>query len=353
MKSLIVNNPKELKLVTTEKPVGDGKQVIAKVLACGICGSDIHYWELGQPAGLVLGHEYCCEVVDPGCRKDLKKGDRVTALPISPCGKCEACKSGNEHYCAETWNDATGTSLARPGAYAEYIRLRPDMVRKVPDNMTDEQVAMVEPSAVGLHAVHLANIKVGDKVLIIGGGIIGLMTAEFARMQGAKSIAMTETNPARGKSAVKLGAVDEWFNALNKDVMQKLSAYSNGGFDVVVDCCGNSPAVTTAIQAAKLGGTIVLAGVSMFPITIPTIAVVMRELTLKGDIAYTRREFDDCLELIATKKLDVNKYISAIVGLEEGQASFERLTSGKDKAIKIILRPDLKKGKTKKVKKSK
>ncbi len=347
MKTLIVDKVKELKLVEVDKPVGDGNQVIAKVLASGICGSDIHYWDIGQPQGLVLGHEYCCEVVDPGCRKDLKKGDRITALPISPCGKCEACRTGNIHYCAETWNDASGTSLSRPGAYAEYIRLRPDMVRKVPKEMTDEQVAMVEPSAVGLHAVHLGNVKVGDKVLVIGGGIIGLMTAEFARLQGAKTIAMTETNPARGKSAVKLGAVDVWFNALDKDVMTNLYTYSNGGFDVVIDCCGNSPAVTTAVQAVKPGGTVVLVGVSLLPITIPSTPIVLRELTLKGDIAYTEKEFDDCIEFIAKKHVNVDKYISAVVGLEEGQESFERLTSGKDSAIKIILRPDIKSKKSK------
>lgn len=351
MKALIVNKEKELKLVDVKTPEASGKEVIAKVLACGICGSDIHYWDIGQPNGLVLGHEYCCTVVDPGPRKDLKKGDRITALPISPCLKCEACKTGNIHYCAHTWEDATGTSLSRTGAYAEYISLRPEMVRKVPDNMTDEQVAMVEPSAVGLHAVHLGEIKVGDRVLVIGGGIIGLMSAEFAKLQGASYVAMTETNPARGKSAVKLKAVDEYFNALDKNCIEKLSKASRGGFDVVIECCGNSPAVTTAFQAVKEGGRVVLVGVSLTPITIPSTLIVLRELKVLGDIAYTEKEFDQCIELIANKKVNVDKYISKIVALEEGQKSFETLTSGKDSAIKIILRPDLKSmaKKTKKV----
>lgn len=342
MKALIVNKQKELKLAEIATPEPNGKEVIAKVLACGICGSDIHYWDIGQPAGLVLGHEYCCTVVDPGPRKDLKKGDRITALPISPCLKCEACRTGNIHYCAHTWEDATGTSLSRTGAYAEYIALRPEMVRKVPKNMSDEQVAMVEPSAVGLHAVHLGEVKVGDRVLIIGGGIIGLMSAEFAKLQGASYVAMTETNPARGKSAVKLKAVDEYFDALDKNCVSKLSKASCGGFDVVIECCGNSPAVTTALQAVKEGGRVVLVGVSLTPISIPTTLIVLRELKVLGDIAYTEKEFDQCLELIANKKLNVDKYISKIVALEEGQKSFETLTSGKDSAIKIILRPDLK-----------
>ena len=343
MKALVIDKVKKLKLTEIDKPTPNGKDVIVKVSACGICGSDIHYWDIGQPEGLVMGHEYCGVVVDPGARKDLKKGDRVTALPISPCLECQDCKSGNMHYCANTWTYATGLSLTNPGGYAEFMAIRPDMVRKVPKEMTDEEVAMVEPSAVALHGIHLSNIKVGAKVLVIGGGIIGLMSAEFARLQGASYVAMTETNASRGKFAVKAKAVDEWFNALDKKLMEKLSKASNGGFDVVIDCCGNSPAITTGLQAVKAGGTLVMLGVSIMPITIPSTAIVMRELNVVGGIAYTEREFDDCIDLIASKKLDVKKYISKIVGLKEGQKSFETLTSGKDSAIKIILRPDIKK----------
>ena len=343
MKALSIQEAKKLKVVNIEKPKPNGKDVIVKVQTCGICGSDIHYWEAGGPQGLVMGHEYCGVVVDAGERKDLKKGDRVTALPISPCLECDACKSGNIHYCANTWTYATGLSLTNPGGYAEYMAIRPDMVRKVPNNISDEEVAMVEPSAVALHGVHLGEVKTGDKVLIIGGGIIGLMSAEFARLQGATYVAMTETNPARGKFAVKAKAVDEWFNALDKKCMEKLSIASNGGFDVVIECCGNAPAVTSAIQACRAGGTIVLVGVALGAISVPLTMSVMAEQRLLGAIAYTAKEFDCCIDLIASKKLNVKKYISKVVGLHEGQKSFETLTSGKDSAIKIILKPELKK----------
>ncbi|MBQ8431135.1 MAG: alcohol dehydrogenase catalytic domain-containing protein [Clostridia bacterium] len=343
MRALVIDKEKKLKVGNIEKPVPNGKDVIVKVSACGICGSDIHYWDIGQPQGLVMGHEYCGVVEDAGSRKDLKKGDRVTALPISPCLECDSCKSGNIHYCANTWTYATGLSLTNSGGYAEYMAIRPDMVRKVPNSISDEEVAMVEPSAVALHGVHLANIKVGDKVLVIGGGIIGLMSAEFARLQGASYIAMTETNLSRGKFAKKVNAVDESFNALDKKLAEKLDKVAKGGFDVVIECVGNAPAVSTAIQYCKAGGTIVLVGVSLTPITIPTTSIVMKEQKVLGAIAYTEKEFDSCIDLIANKKLDVKKYISKVVGLASGQKSFETLTSGKDSAIKIILRPDIKK----------
>ena len=343
MQALVIDKAKKLKLAKVNKPVPNGNDVIVKVSTCGICGSDIHYWEVGGPQGLVMGHEYCGVVQDAGSRKDLKVGDRVTALPISPCLECDACKSGNIHYCANTWTNATGLSLTYPGGFSEYMAIRPDMVRKVPKNISDEEVAMVEPSAVALHAVHVGNVEIGDSVLIIGGGIIGLMCAEMARLQGASYVAMTETNPARGEFAVKAKAVNGWFNALDKDVQVKLREASNGGFDKVFDCCGNAPAVTSAIQAAKAGGTVVLVGVSLAPITVPLTISVMAEQKLLGAIAYTPKEFDECIKLIASKRVNVKKYISKVVGLHAGQKSFETLTSGKDSDIKIILKPELKK----------
>lgn len=342
MKALAIDKQKKMKVVKIDKPQPNGNDVIVKVLTCGICGSDIHYWEAGMQ-NLVMGHEYCGEVVDAGSRTDLKVGDRVTALPISPCLECDACKTGNIHYCANTWTYATGLSLTSPGGFAEYMAIRPDMVRKVPKNISDEEVAMVEPTAVALHAVHVGNVEIGDKVLVVGGGIIGLMCAEIARLQGASQVVMTETNPARGEFAVKAKAVDKWFNALDKDVQVQLKEASNGGFDKVFDCCGNSPAITSAIQACRAGGTVVLVGVSLGAVTVPLTMSVMAEQKLLGVIAYTAKEFDECINLIAKKRLNVKKYISKVVGLSAGQKSFETLTSGKDSDIKIILKPELKK----------
>ena len=175
MKCVAIKGAREFEVKEMAEPVPNGKDVLIDVKKAGICGSDIHYWVAGAPAGLVMGHEYCGIVTDVGAREDLKVGDRVTALPISPCGHCEACLTGNPQYCPETWTNATGLSLTYPGAYAPKMAIRPDMVIKVPDNITDEEVAMVEPTAVGLHAIHLADIKVGDKVLVVGGGIIGLV----------------------------------------------------------------------------------------------------------------------------------------------------------------------------------
>lgn len=339
MKSVAIKGLKEFELKEIDEPSINGENVVVDVKKAGICGSDIHYWDVGQPAGLVMGHEFCGIVLDPGSRNDLKIGDRVTALPISPCGHCDACLSGNPQYCAETWTRALGLSLTNPGAYAEKTSIRPDMVIKVPKSLTDAEVAMVEPTAVALHAVNLANIKIGDKVLVVGAGIIGALCATLAKMNGASYVAVSETNEQRGTKSVKLKCADEWFDAKDEKFMENVRSKCPDGYDVVIECCGNSAAVSSALLNARNGGTVVLVGVSLANIEYPSILNVMHELNVKGAIGYTVFEFNDCIELMARKKIDTLKFVDDIVSLEKVQESFERLTSGNDGAIKILIDP--------------
>ncbi len=339
MKCVKLIGKRQFAVSEIEEPTPQEGYVTIDVKKAGICGSDIHYWDIGEPKGLVLGHEYCGIVTNPGNREDLKVGDRVTALPISPCMKCSACLKGNIQYCKETWTYATGLSLTNPGALAPQMNIREDMVLKVPDNITDEEVAMVEPTAVGLHGIHLADIKVGDKVLVIGGGIIGLVSAMFAKKEGASFVVVSETNDLRAQKALDLEVADKVYDA-KTDISAQIIEDTHDGFDVVIECCGNDKAVTSAILATKPGGTVVLVGVSMVPITIPTVSVVMSELTVKGVIGYTKEEFAMCIELMANQKIDTKKFISDIVSLEDVQSSYERLTSGNDDAIKILVDPN-------------
>ncbi len=340
MKACAIKDVKKFEIVDIEAPKADGSKVIIDILKSGICGSDIHYWESGKPVGLIMGHEFCGRVVDPGDRLDLEVGDRVTALPISPCGKCEACRKGEVQYCKDTWSKAIGLSVDNPGGLTSRISVRSDMVIKVPDNMRDEEVAMVEPTAVGLHAAHLGRIAVNDDVLVIGGGIIGLVSAMFAKLEGARNVVLTETNEERGKKAVKLGVADEWKNALDPNLVPEMMEKTNGGFDVVIECCGNSSAVNSAITMVKPGGTVVLVGVALDAVPTYTVMAVMKELVLQGAIAYTYDEFKACIDLIADKKLNVMKFVDDIVPLEGVQKAYERLTNGKDSAVKIIVDPN-------------
>ena len=339
MKCVKLTGVRKLELGEMEQPVSKNGSVVFKVESAGICGSDIHNYDNGSPEGLVMGHEFAGVVVDPGSRVDLQVGDRITGLPISPCGLCEACVGGNPQFCSKTWSEAVGLALTNSGGFAEYSSCRSDMVKRIPDNVSYDEACMVEPSAVSLHALNLADVKVGDRVLIIGGGIIGLMAAEFAKLDGASYVGLVEVNSQRGNKALKYGKVDEYFDARDEKVLEKLMIASNGGFDKVIECCGNEAAVSESIMAVKPGGTIVLVGVSTVPVNVPLVMSVMKEVKMLGAIAYTVKEFEDCLRLISEKVIDVAKYIDARVGLEKAQESFERLTNGKDEAIKIIFKP--------------
>lgn len=339
MRAVALKRKREFKIKEIEEPTIDNENVIIKVLKAGICGSDLHYFELGEPIDLVMGHEFCGEVLDPGNRTDLKVGDRVTALPISPCGTCPACLSGNLEYCKETWTHAVGLSLDNPGALTEKIKVRSDMVLKVPDNVSDEEAAMVEPTAVALHGIHLADVKVGSKVLIIGGGIIGLLSAMFAKKEGASFVAVSETNPQRGEKSLTLGVADKYYDATSENMLKEVMTDTNGGFDIVIECCGNSNAVTSALVNVRPGGVVVLVGVATGPINIPTVLAVMNELTIKGAIAYTKEEFATCIDLMANKQIDVMPFVDDIVSYDEVESAYLRLSSGKDSAIKILVDP--------------
>lgn len=339
MRGVILKDVKKLVAANMPDPAYRDGYVLLDVKKCGICGSDIHYWDVGEPRGLVMGHEFCGTVIDPGDRSDLKEGDRITALPISPCGECDACKSNNPQYCPKTWSDAVGLSLTNSGAYAWKTAVRSDLVLKVPDNVKDEEAAMVEPMAVGLHAVNLANIKKGDNVLVIGAGIIGQLCAMLAKIKGAGYVAISDINPLRGKKCVKLGCADEFYNATRDNFIEGVKNHNPYGFDVVLDCCGNSTCVSNAILCARPNGTVVLVGVSLESITIPSSVAVIKELKLLGAIAYTKEEFEKCLEMIEKKQVNVLPFISDIVGLDKVQDAFVRLTSGTDDAIKILIDP--------------
>lgn len=341
MRSAVLKGARKIDLEKKENMVGRQGYILIDVLKVGICGSDIHYWVEGNPKNLVMGHEFSGIVIDAADSKKFKEGDRVTALPISPCLKCKNCKEGNVQLCSETWTHAVGLSLDFPGGFGGRVLVREDMVRPLPNNVSYEVGAMIEPAAVALRAVNVSNVKKGDKCLVIGGGIIGLLTAEFLKLKGASYVALTETNEARGSKSVKLGFVDEWFNALDPKLTEKLmNRTNNEGFDVVCDCCGNSPALSSGLMYTKPNGNLTLVGISLGIVQIPLIMGVMKEINIKGSIAYKREEFDEVIELASKGKIHLEKYIDDIVTLDDVQKSFERLTSGMDDAVKILVDPN-------------
>jgi len=342
MKCVAINGPKKLVVENRDAKVGKPGYILIDVIKAGICGSDLHYFQSGLPKGLVMGHEFSGIVIDNGGSKEFKEGDRVTALPISPCRECTECKQKEIQICSKTWENAIGLSLDNPGAFGGRVLVREDMVRHLPDNVSYESGAMVEPASVAFRAVNISGVKKGDSVLVIGGGIIGLLSALFFKLRGASYVALTETNPLRGKKAVSLGVADEYFNALDPDVIKKLMSKTKEGegFDVVADCVGNSPALTSAITYTKPNGNLILVGISLGNVSIPLVNAVLKEINIKGSIAYSKEEFDMVIKLLSANKINLEKFVDDVVTLDDLQNAFERLTSGSDAAVKILVDPN-------------
>jgi len=341
MRAVKIAGPKELKEIEIESPDSDGNNVIIRVSLCGICGSDLHYWEAGCGMGgvtdLILGHEFCGSVIDPGSRKDLLPGERVTALPLDPCGYCETCRAGFPNICLNALKRSIPGNNS-PGAFAEYLKLRPDMVRKLPDSISDSEGSLIEPSAVALHAIHQAGVRAGDRVLIIGGGAIGLLCAAWARISGASRVAVSEINAMRRSSkAAETFDIDAVYDAGDPEVVRKMKKESGGGYEVAIETSASEAGINTALKALKWHGRLVLAGISMRPHKMSTIFYVLKEIVQKAAIGYLPEEFDLATAFISDKKLMVEKMVTRTVDFNEVQNAFEQLFSGISTDIKIAV----------------
>ena len=340
MRAVKIAGPKELKEVEIESPESDGNNVIIRVSLCGICGSDLHYWEAGWGMGgvtdLILGHEFCGTIIDPGSRKDLLSGERVTALPLDPCGYCETCLAGFPNICLNALKRSIPGNNS-PGAFAEYLKLRPDMVRKLPDSISDAEASMIEPSAVALHAIHQAGVRAGDRVLIIGGGAIGLLCATWARISGASCVAVSEINAMRRSKAAETVDIDAFYDAGDPEVIRKMKKESGGGYEVAIETSASEAGMNTALKALKWHGRLVLAGISMRPQKMSTIFYILKEIEQKAAIGYLPAEFDLATAFISDKKLMVKNMVNRIIAFKEVQNAFEQLSSGISADIKIAV----------------
>lgn len=318
-------------------PKVNGNPII-KVTHVGVCGSDLHHWEEGNGAeqgGMVLGHEYTGIIEDPG-NSGFSRGDRVLGYTQNtkdePCGWCENCLKGDFDNCSNrTVKIALGCEPEHPGAYSEYITWYPGSIFKLPDNVGSEEAAVIEPAAVALHAVGTSRIHTGDKVLIIGGGIIGLCVAEWARSFGAEKIVMTEVNADKRKRIDSLNIVDRLFAADDVELSSKLEAEAPYGYDLFFDCVTIEEPLNMAVSLLKRGGTGIIIGLNFHPVKVDLLEVVNFQKRLQGSKGHTPDDFRAVMRAIADGRMDLKKYITRRFPLDEVQSQFEDMKrSGND-----------------------
>ncbi|MEO6004122.1 MAG: galactitol-1-phosphate 5-dehydrogenase [Opitutus sp.] len=344
MKALLLTAPSKLEFTDFPDPSPAEDEVLLKIRACGICGSDIHGWDGStgrRRPPLIMGHEASGEILAVGSKVERwRAGDRVTFDSTISCGKCSYCQSGEVNLCEN--RRVVGVAPAeyrQHGAFAEKLTVPARILYALPDNLSFEHAAMIEPVSIAIHAVQRTPIAPTDTAVVVGAGMIGLFVVQALRWAGARQIIAVDLADNRLALARELGATHT-LRSDAADVAKEVLALTEGrGADLAFEVVGVSATLNLALTTLRRGGRAVLVG-NLAPKTdFPLQAVVTREITLFGSCG-SAGEYPLCLDLVARGVIRVQPIISAVAKLESGPAWFEKL-SGKEggQHMKVILTP--------------
>lgn len=339
---------RDIRVEEIEEPAIQPGMVKIRPVWCGICGTDLHEYLAGpiflpaEPHALtneqvpvVLGHEFAGEVVEIGAGVTrIQVGDRVTVEPILACGQCDACKSGCYNVCDHIgFHGLSGGG----GGFSEMTMVKESLVHKLPDTISYEQAAMVEPAAVALHAVRQSGLKAGDTCVVFGTGPIGLLVIQAARIAGASMIVAVEISELRQKMALAAGA-HHVVNPLHMDAVDEVRKLTGGGTDVSFEVTGVEQGLLGAIESTKTNGQIIIVSIWEKTAAIPPNSLVLKERSIKGVLAY-RDIFPAVISLIAEGRFPVEQFITKKISLDHiQQQGFEELVNDKQH-VKILVSP--------------
>jgi len=343
MEALILREYMKFEMVKMPEPEPGPDDVLVRVRACGICGSDVHGMDGStgrRIPPIVMGHEAAGEVAATGSAvKGLRPGDRVTFDSTVYCGECFFCKRGDVNLCDN--RQVLGVSpgeYRRHGAFAEYVAVPSRIVCRLPEGLTYEQAALTEAVSVAVHAVNLSGALQGATAVVVGSGMIGLLAIQALRAAGCALVVGVDVDDNRLKVARELGA-GETLNAKASDVPAAVRDMTAGrGADVAVECVGATEPVRTAIACVRKGGTVTLVGNFSPSIDLPLQSVVTRQIRLQGSCA-SSGEYPACLDLVARGAIRVEPLISAVAPLADGPAWFDRLYRHEANLMKVVLKP--------------
>src|SRR3954447_7460709 len=326
MRAAVLNDAHQLEVAEVSDPSPGPGELVLEVTACGICGSDLKL-RPSMPAGLVMGHEFCGEIVATGADTDARwrEGQHVTALPVIGCGRCLACIAGEPAHCEQA--DLVGVG-GSPGGFAEFVRVHERETVALPESIRPSFGALVEPLAVGLHAVERARIRAGDQVLVVGAGPVGLAVAAWAARRGASELVVSDPSAARREAAEQFGATA---------TVDPESERLEPRFDVVLECVGLPGMTDVCIRASKRPGHVVIVGVCTKPDPYVPIGAVMKELAMDFVVYYTRREFFSVVDALAQGTVDAAPFVTKEVELEGANAAFTELTEAKNQRKILVL----------------
>lgn len=252
MRAVIVDKPGQFAVVTDKAlPQASEDKVVIKVDYAAICGSDRIYWETDLMLGRTLGHEFAGTIHDPG-GSEFQVGQRVAAMELNPCGTCAVCRAGRPNICPTLMQDSPGISV--DGGQAEYVAVRKDMVRPVPEHVSQKLAAITEPIAVSYHGVKRAELKGGERILIIGAGPIGIFAAACAKAAGASYVGIVDLNDRRLELARGKKFVDQVFDGRAEDYRTQIKHAEPEKFTHVIECTGTASGIKNAMNCIRNGG---------------------------------------------------------------------------------------------------
>ncbi len=343
MKALLLAEYKHLEITDVPRPVIGPDEILVRVKACGICGSDVHGYDghTGRRIPpLIMGHEAAGLVEEAG--NDVHRfrpGDRVTFDSTVYCGECFHCGRGEINLCDN--RNVLGVSCGdyrRHGAFAEYLAVPQRIVYKLPDVLSFEQAALIESVSIAFHAVNRTPMKLGCSVVVVGVGMIGQLVVQAARLAGCGQLIVVDLEDAKLEMAMKFGA-DAAANATDGHLRTRILEWTGGrGADFAFEAVGAAQPFDTAVACLRKGGHLTLIGNLSPRVEMPLQQIVTREITLHGSCA-SRGEYPECIEMMARGRIDVRPFISACAPLEDGPAWFERLYRREQGLMKVILNP--------------
>ncbi len=341
MKALLLSQYRKLEVADVPQPEPGPDEVLIRVAACGICGSDVHGYDGSSGRRIppiVMGHEAAGTISAVGKNVGgFSTGDRVTIDSTVYCGACPSCRRGEINLCDR--REVLGVSCgdySRAGAFAEFVAVPSRIVHRLPAHLPFAQAALLEAVAVALHAVSLVPVNSGDSALVIGAGTIGLLLQQALRLAGCSRVFVTDIDPTRLNLSAELGATAV-FPAAN--LAKEISSRTSGvGVDTAIEAVGNTATIAAAIDNVRKGGTVVLVGNISPEISLPLQKVVSRQIRLQGSCA-SAGEYPRAIELLSNGAIQVKPLITATAPLAQGPQWFERLHAREPNLMKVVLTP--------------
>ncbi|TDZ33034.1 putative D-xylulose reductase A [Colletotrichum sidae] len=342
--SFILNKPHDVEFADRPIPkLSDPHNVLVAINYTGICGSDVHYWEHGAIGHfvvkdpMVLGHESAGTVVEVGdAVKTLKVGDRIALEPGYPCRRCEPCLAGHYNLCPDMRFAATPPY---DGTLTGFWSAPADFCFKLPDNVSLQEGALIEPLAVAVHITKQARITPGSSVVVMGAGPVGLLCAAVAKAFGATKVVSVDIVQSKLDFAKELASTHTYLS-------QRISAEDNAkalieqcglgeGADAVIDASGAEPSIQTSLHVVRMGGTYVQGGMGKADINFPIMALCLKEVTARGSFRYGPGDYKLAIDLVANGSVNVKKLITGIVSFKQAEEAFKKVKEGQ--VIKILI----------------